>query len=136
MTFTVSLTELLLVFMALVLTAGTFMMFFVARRVRDTADSVTQVSAELVELMPSVRRLLDEATTELNQLQQLTTRTTSVAENVDAMTGEMKVGVTALKLARRSQAAVSAAKAGLAMLNSHTENNSTNGGRKDERDER
>lgn len=135
MTFTVSLSELLLVFMALVLTAGTYLVFSVARRARETADSVTRVSAELVELMPSVRRLLDEATTELNQLQQLTSRTTSVAENVDAMTDELKMGVTALKLARRSQAAVSAAKVGIAILSGHPENHSMNGGKDHERDE-
>lgn len=113
---TLTLTEIALLVMAASVFAGVIAMYTLTRKVGEAAEETRRTMTKLGNLTPRVERGLDELTTEIRELQELTRRTESVVEHADAVGQEVRAGVTALQIAKRSRAAAAGARAGFSAL--------------------
>ena len=85
---TVTITEVLLLVLVILATAGLVIFSRLAFQFQRTAGEVERLARNSAELVPSARRLIDKAESDLEQLRTLTSNTARIAEDVQAVTHE------------------------------------------------
>jgi hypothetical protein len=134
MTFTLS--EIALFIMALSAFMGVLAIYNLRRRLGGAADETQTTMRRLGELSPRLEQNLDELAETLRELRKLTKHTEGVAADAEAISGEVRAGVEAIRIARRSRAAAAAAKAGFLALREVVSSREGNGGPQDDFNER
>ncbi len=120
MTFT--LLEVVAVAVGIAVIAGVIAFVQLSRRLAGTAREVEHAARRVTALAPSVQALFDNGEAEMRELRELTRKTSEIASDVQAVTGEASAAtshvVRALEghVAGRYSALIAGARAGLDVL--------------------
>jgi len=105
--------------------AGVIFLIIFARlaiQISHTAAEVERTVRNLNELVPPARRLLEQTESDLEEIRELARRTTKIAEDVEAVTGQASTMTVQLlkglegQILDRAKAAVAGVKAGVTAL--------------------